>query len=112
MSVQDPASSATSRRSTVRQWLLATNVAAALFVILAIAIVPTGSRLVVVGSPFSPPGALMSVVSQAGGVLVDGGAVDWIVIAEGSSADFAQRLFESGALLVLDGRLASACMGI
>ncbi|MCC0027767.1 MAG: hypothetical protein R3D65_17515 [Zhengella sp.] len=97
---------------SIKRWLVALNVACALGVIAGIAAVPTGSRLVVVGSPFSGPGAIMSIISQAGGRLVNGGAAGWIAVAEGTTADFASRLRASGALLVLDGRLAAACIGI
>lgn len=97
---------------SLKRWLVALNAACALGVIVAIAMVPTGTRLVVVGSPFSSPGAMMTVIAQAGGRLVNGGAASWIVVAEGTTADFASRLRASGALLVLDGRLAAACIGI
>ena len=71
---------------------------------------PTGSRLVVFVAPWSEPGRMMDVITQAGGRLVNGGGADWIVIAEGQASGFAGRLWNSGAILVIDGRLAEACL--
>ncbi|TDH38578.1 hypothetical protein E2A64_05615 [Pseudohoeflea suaedae] len=72
---------------------------------------PTGPRLVVIGAPWADAGHLASIIAKADGRIVNGGATNWIAIAEGSSADFATNLIKSGALLVLDGKLASACIG-
>lgn len=91
------------------RWLTALNVLAILATLAAVAIAPTGSRMVVIASPWSEPGRIMDVVTRAGGALVNGGAQDWIVIAEGENG-FASRLLAEGAWLVLDGRIAEACL--
>jgi hypothetical protein len=63
-------------------------------------------------APWSEPGRIMNVITQAGGSLVNGGALDWIVIAEGGDTGFAARLIEAGAMMVLDGRLAQSCLNL
>ena len=100
-------SSASSRR---RAGLIVLNVVAVAATLAAIAAVPTGSRVVVVVAPWSEPGRIIGIVAQAGGSLVNGGAADWITIAEGDGDGFAGRLMAAGAMLVLDGRMAEACL--
>lgn len=90
--------------------LLALNFVAALLVILAIAAVPTGSRVVVVAPPWSAPEQIIRIIADAEGTLVNGGRRHWLAVAEGTSPDFTNRLIAAGALLILDGRLAAACM--
>ena len=90
--------------------MIALNLAAAFLVVAGIAVVPTGSRVVVVAPPWSDPERVISIIAEAGGTLVDGGRSPWLAVAEGSSPDFANRLFTAGALLILDGRLAAACI--
>jgi hypothetical protein len=90
--------------------ILALNLAAAICVVAGIAIVPTGSRVVVIAPPWSGPERVISIIAHAGGTLVDGGRSPWLAVAEGSSPDFINRLFSAGALLILDGRLAAACI--
>jgi hypothetical protein len=92
-------------------WLLAANLTAAFIAIAAVAIVPTGSRVIVIGAPWAETGHMVSIIAKADGSIVNGGVVDWIAIAEGNPADFSMNLLRSGALLGLDGRLASACIG-
>ncbi len=86
------------------------NVITVAAVLTAMAVVPTGSRVVVIAPPWSEPDRVMNIVREAGGSLVNGGTVDWIVVAEGNSQGFARRLIATGAILVLDGRLAQACL--
>lgn len=86
------------------------NVIAVAATLIAMAAVPTGSRVVVIAPPWSEPGRVMNIVREAGGSLVNGGAVDWIVVAEGNSHGFARRLIAAGAMVVLDGRLEKACI--
>lgn len=97
-------------RSRWKSALIALNVVAAAGTLLALAVAPTGTRMVVVAAPWSEPGRMMDIVTQAGGSLVNGGALDWIVVAEGHERGFAARLMAAGAVLVLDGRLAEACL--
>lgn len=79
---------------------------------MALVVAPTGTRLVVMVPPWSDPGRLMSVITQAGGSLVNGGAMDWIAIVDGDAVGFATRLIEAGAIMVLDGRIAQSCLNL
>lgn len=97
------------RQSRNQRRLIVVNLIAALVVVLAIAAVPTGSRVVVVAPPWSPPERVISIIANAGGTLVNGGRSPWLAVAEGSSPDFINRLFAAGALFILNGRLAPAC---
>ena len=97
------------RQSRIQRRLIAVNLIAALVVVLAIAAVPTGNRVVVVAPPWSPPERVIAIIANAGGTLVNGGRRPWLAIAEGSSPDFVNRLFAAGALFILNGRLAPAC---
>lgn len=99
----------TEHRPGLQRQLLTLNFVAAIMVILAIAVVPTGTRVVVVAPPWSGPERVMSIIGEAGGTLVNGGRADWLAVAEGSSPDFAKRLMAAGALAILNGRLAAAC---
>lgn len=97
------------RQSRNQRRLIVVNLIAALVVVLAIAAMPTGSRVVVVAPPWSPPERVISIIANAGGTLVNGGRRPWLAVAEGSSPDFINRLFAAGALFILNGRLAPAC---
>lgn len=90
--------------------ILTLNFLAALLVILAIAAVPTGTRVVVVAPPWSGPERVVGIIAEAGGTLVNGGRSHWLAVADGTSPNFTNRLIAAGALLVLDGRLGAACM--
>lgn len=90
--------------------IIAFNVVAVLAVFTAIAAVPTGSRVVVVAPPWHPPERVLAIVAEAGGTLVNGGRASWLTVAEGSSPDFVNRLFKAGAMFILDGKLAAACI--
>ncbi|GAB4363919.1 MAG: hypothetical protein Kow0026_28700 [Oricola sp.] len=101
---------ATDHQPRYQRRILAANLAAALMVVVAIAAVPTGSRVVVIAPPWSKPDRVISIIADAGGTLVNGGRVSWLAVADGTSPDFINRLFAAGAMLVLDGRLAAACI--
>lgn len=92
--------------------LIALNVLGVAGAIAGVAVAPTGTRMVVVAPPWSEPGRIMEIVAAAGGALVDGGARDWIVVAESGERGFAARLIASGALIVLDGRLGKSCFDL
>ena len=92
--------------------LIAVNALAVAGVVAGVAVAPTGTRMVVIAPPWSEPGRIMQIVASAGGSLVDGGARDWIVLAESGERGFAARLFTAGALLVLDGRLGRSCFDL
>jgi hypothetical protein len=72
----------------------------------------TRTRWISVLIAINEPGRIMQIVAAAGGSLVDGGARDWIVLAESGERGFAARLVAAGALLVLDGRLGKSCFDL
>lgn len=92
--------------------LIALNVLGVAGAVAGVAVAPTGTRMVVIAPPWSEPGRIMQIVAAAGGSLVDGGARDWIVLAESGERGFAARLFAAGALFVLDGRLGRSCFDL
>lgn len=99
------------RQSRIQRRILAANLVAAAVIVAAIAVVPTGSRVVVVAPPWSEPDRVVSIIADAGGTLVNGGRSQWLAVADSTSPEFVNRLFAAGALLILDGRLAAACFG-
>ena len=92
--------------------LIAVNLVAVCLALAAIAVVPTGSRIVLIVSPWSEPSRVFDIVADADGSIVASGSTDWILVVEGSDPDFPSRLMASGALMVLDGRLAEACLNL
>lgn len=90
--------------------VLVANLAAALLVLVGIAAVPKGDRVLVLVDPRSEPHRVVSVVRDAGGTLVATGRRPWIAIADGASPDFVSRLVSAGAVLVLDGGFGAACL--
>jgi hypothetical protein len=90
--------------------VLALNVAAALLVLVAIATVPRGDRVLVLVDPWSEPHRVVSVIRDAGGTLVSSGRLPWLAIADGASPDFVSRLMSAGAVFVLDGGFGAACL--
>lgn len=92
--------------------LIAVNALAVSGAVAGVAVAPTGTRMVVIAPPWSEPGRIMQIVAAAGGSLVDGGARDWIVLAESGERGFAARLVAAGALLVLDGRFGRSCFDL
>lgn len=99
-------------KTRLRAALIAFNALAVAGAVAGVAAAPTGTRMVVVAPPWSEPGRIMEIVAAAGGSLVDGGARDWIVLAESGERGFAARLMAAGALLVLDGRLGKSCFDL
>lgn len=98
------------RRSRHYRHVLAANIFAAIIVVVAIAVVPTGSRVVVVAPPWSTPDRVISIISEAGGTIVNGGRSPWLAVADSTSPDFVNRLLAAGALLILDGKVAAGCI--
>lgn len=93
-----------------RAFITALNLTVAGLVLAGIALVPRGDRLTVVVAPWSSPGHIMDVVKEAGGSLVESSALSWVVVSQGESSDFAQRLYSAGAIMVLDGSLLAGCL--
>ncbi|UIJ73122.1 hypothetical protein [Aurantimonas sp. HBX-1] len=93
-----------------RRLLLIGNIAAALLVLIGIAAVPKGDRVLVLVGPWSDPQHVVAVVRAAGGTLVATGRRPWIAVADGAAPDFVSRLVSAGAVLVLDGGFGAACL--
>ncbi|MBB1248117.1 hypothetical protein [Rhizobium sp. G21] len=70
---------------------------------------PRSEFVVVVTRPGADPAALLRIIGDAGGTLVSSTRVDWVGIAHSDDRNFAGRLFQSGAALVLDHALAAGC---
>lgn len=68
-----------------------------------------GRQLAVFTAPWSPPGEAARVVARAGGRLVSGGAVGWLVVVRGDAPDMVSRLYRAGAVLVTDAAFALGC---
>jgi hypothetical protein len=92
--------------SSSRKILLnAVVIAAALFVTVA---VPTGKGPVAVfAAPWSASAA--EIVARAGGQLVAAGGSPHIIMAISADDDFVRRLYQAGAILVADPKLAIGC---
>ncbi|WP_349359302.1 hypothetical protein [Stappia sp.] len=67
-----------------------------------------GDRLAVVTWPGGASAA--DVVARAGGSLLQIGSGDWVAVASGTGADFSERLYRAGALLVTSPSIAEACL--
>ncbi|MCB1439305.1 MAG: hypothetical protein KDJ63_05975 [Nitratireductor sp.] len=93
----------------LRRWVLAANLAAALLSVGLIAAVPTGDRVIVFVSPWSAEGTVIETISRANGSVVNGGRTGWIAVATDEKDGFAGRLYNAGAILVLNGELAAGC---
>lgn len=85
------------------------NLGIILVVLTAAAIVPTSGRALVIVPPWSDPARVVQVIRDAGGSYVNGTGTAYAAIAHSDASNFPFRLFRSGALLVLDGSLASFC---
>lgn len=85
------------------------NLAVISMVLAAAAIAPTKGQALVLVSPWSEPSRVLEVIAEAGGSLLNGTGTPYAAIAHSSEPYFAYRLFRSGAVLVLDGRLAFLC---
>lgn len=89
--------------------IVAVNLAIIMVVLTAAAVVPRGDRALVFVPPWSEPDRIVRVIGAAGGSILNGTGVSYAAIAQSDRPDFALRLFQSGALLVLDGSLAYFC---
>lgn len=70
---------------------------------------PRGHYVLVIGDPWSPPGAIMDTIGRAGGALVAAGRSPWVAVAYSETDGFSARLMSAGAILVLNHRLAEGC---
>ncbi|MCY0095285.1 hypothetical protein [Hoeflea ulvae] len=85
------------------------NLAVILMVLGAVLVTPRQGKAVVLVAPWSEPGRAIEVIAAAGGSVLNGTGSPHAVIAHSDEPGFAFRLFQSGAMLVLDGSLAFLC---
>ncbi|PWV97591.1 hypothetical protein DFR52_106114 [Hoeflea marina] len=88
---------------------VAANLGVIVLVLLAAAMVPRSGKALVFIPPWSTPDSMARVVAGAGGTFVSTSSSGFAAIAHSPEPGFALRLFRSGAFLVLDGSLISAC---
>lgn len=86
------------------------NLAVIALVLLAGLIVPRNGRALVVVSPFASAGLVSEVIADAGGTYFAATRFDNMAVAQFENSDFIIRLLSAGAILILDGNLASACI--
>lgn len=84
----------------------------ALFLGLALAVwaAPQGRFVLVLTDPSAGAAESLSVIGNAGGAFVEAGRLPWMSIAYSESEDFAARLMEAGAWIVLNHSLAVGCL--
>ncbi|MFM2278306.1 MAG: hypothetical protein RLZZ444_537 [Pseudomonadota bacterium] len=70
---------------------------------------PRGEFLLVMANPESDPATLVAIIGEAGGTLVSSTRFEWLAVAHSNESNFASRLIEGGAVLVLDHALAAGC---
>ncbi|AKI00416.1 hypothetical protein IMCC20628_01702 [Hoeflea sp. IMCC20628] len=85
------------------------NLAVILIVLTAAVVTPRQGKAVVFVPPWSEPGRVLEVIAAAGGSVLNGTGKSYAVIAQSDQPWFAFRLFQSGAMLVLDGSLSFLC---
>jgi hypothetical protein len=71
---------------------------------------PKAPFVLVVTNPAAEASGNMAVVSEAGGRFVWSGRFPWISVAQSDAPDFVSRLFNAGAILVLNHDLAVGCL--
>jgi hypothetical protein len=96
-------------QTRLRRVLVAVNLAVIGLVLVAIAAVPSGPFVAVVMPPGTSAEATAAAVAMAGGTLVSPARVGWIVVARSDGGDFAARLKEAGAWLLLNAKVVSIC---
>ena len=68
-----------------------------------------GLPVLVVAAPWSSPAATAAVVAEAGGSLLRGTPLSWIVVARADEAGFSGRLRRAGAWITLDASRIPGC---
>jgi hypothetical protein len=70
---------------------------------------PHGSYVLLVGWPGTSQANMMRMAADAGGTFVQAGGPAWLAVVHSDAPDFAARLMQQGALIVLDHALAAGC---
>jgi hypothetical protein len=79
----------------------------------AVALAPKpGAPVAVIALPWEQDGAALRIVAAADGLLLAAAGGGGIAIATSVASDFIERLYRSGAVLVVDGATLSACLSI
>ncbi|MFN7026793.1 MAG: hypothetical protein ACK4QP_20215 [Pseudorhizobium sp.] len=81
-----------------------------LALILAVWAIPTGRFVLVLTNPQAAPDHALSLIAKAGGAFVTEGRFPWMTVAYSEDVDFAAKLMEAGAVLVLNHQLALGCL--
>ncbi len=71
---------------------------------------PSGPFVLVVTAPSAEAVGNMAVLDRADGAFVWASTVPWISVAYSQAPDFAERLLDAGALLVINHDLALGCL--
>lgn len=90
--------------------VLGVNILICIAVLLTPVLMPKGDKVAVILPPWAKSSHLMQVIADAGGVLVNGGQRDWIAVATSESKNFVSELYKAGAVIVIDGSIAAACL--
>jgi len=79
----------------------------------ALALAPkAGEPVAVIAGPWAEGGAALRIVAAADGSVLAAARDGSVAIAAAAGDDFVDRLYQSGAVLVLDGAALSACLSI
>lgn len=68
-----------------------------------------GRPVIVVVAPWLRSGEAIDLVARAGGLIVGGSAIAWIVVATSDDPAFGARLRRSGAWLTVNGARIAVC---
>lgn len=93
-----------------RRKLIALSFCLYLGLILSVWAMPTGRFVLVLTDPKAAPGHALSLIAKAGGAFVAEGRFPWMTVGYSEDVDFAAKLREAGAVLVLNHRLAIGCL--
>lgn len=90
--------------------IMGVNIFICVCVLLVPILMPKNDRVAVILPPWADSARIMQVISDAGGELINGGRRDWIAVATSQSTDFVSKLYKAGAVMVIDGSIAAACL--
>lgn len=82
----------------------------ALLLLVGVVARPVVPFVLVITNPAGNAEGNMAVIAAAGGNFVWAGRYPWISVAQSDDPDFATRLFQAGAYLVLNHGLAVGCL--
>jgi hypothetical protein len=67
-----------------------------------------GAAVAVIAPPWAPAGEAVRIVAASNGVMLDAKGV--VVFAESPDGDFISKLYQAGAVLVLDAAAVATCL--